>query len=98
MTATKLLVNLSEPSQVERASALEVEGVGLLRAELMVLEALDGKHPRLLMEEGRSGEFVDRMSDALTNLRRGLRAQADHLSHDRLPHQRVPRPRGWRSV
>ena len=65
-TATKLLVNLSEPSQVERAAALDVEGVGLLRAELMVLEALEGKHPRLLMEEGRSGEVVERMSEALT--------------------------------
>jgi pyruvate,water dikinase len=29
VTATKLLVNLSEPSQVERAAALPVEGVGL---------------------------------------------------------------------
>ena len=66
VTATKLLVNLSEPSQVERAAALDVEGVGLLRAELMVLEALEGKHPRLLMEEGRSGDVVDRMSEALT--------------------------------
>jgi pyruvate, water dikinase len=64
-TATKLLVNLSEPSQVERAAALDVEGVGLLRAELMVLEALDGKHPRLLIEEGRGEEFVTRMADAL---------------------------------
>ena len=66
VTATKLLVNLSEPSQVERAAALDVEGVGLLRAELMVLEALEGKHPRLLLEEGRAGEFVDRMGEALT--------------------------------
>ncbi len=65
VTATRLLVNLSEPSQLERAAALDVEGVGLLRAELMVLEALDGKHPRLLIEQGRGGEIVDRMSDAL---------------------------------
>jgi pyruvate,water dikinase len=64
-TATKLLVNLSEPSQVERAAALDVEGVGLLRAELMVLEALEGKHPRLLIEEGRGEEFVSRMAEAL---------------------------------
>ena len=40
-----LLVNLSEPSQVERAAALDVDGVGLLRAELMVLEALEGVAP-----------------------------------------------------
>jgi pyruvate,water dikinase len=66
VTATKLLVNLSEPSQVERAAALPVEGVGLLRAELMVLEALEGKHPRLLIEQGRADEIVERMSAALT--------------------------------
>ena len=52
-------MNLSEPSQVERAAALDVDGVGLLRAELMVLEALEGMHPRLLIEEGR-GERVRR--------------------------------------
>jgi pyruvate,water dikinase len=66
VTGTKLLVNLSEPSQVERAAALDVEGVGLLRAELMVIEALDGAHPRLLLEQRRGGEFVDRMAEALT--------------------------------
>ena len=66
-TGTKLLVNLSEPSQIDRAAALDVEGVGLLRAELMVVEALDGVHPRLLMEQGRSDEFVDRMAGALTS-------------------------------
>ena len=66
MTGTKLLVNLSEPSQIERAAALDVEGVGLLRAELMVIEALDGAHPRLLMQQGRSEEFVSRMADSLT--------------------------------
>jgi pyruvate,water dikinase len=66
ITATKLLVNLSEPSQVDRAARFDVEGVGLLRAELMVIEALDGKHPRLLIEEGRQGEFVERMADSLT--------------------------------
>ena len=72
VTATKLLVNLSEPSQVERAAALDVEGVGLLRAELMVLEALEGKHPRLLIEQGRSDEIVDRMADALTTFAAGF--------------------------
>ncbi len=66
VTGTKLLVNLSEPSQVERAAALSVDGVGLLRAELMVIEALAGAHPRLLLEQGRGPEFVDRMAQALT--------------------------------
>jgi pyruvate, water dikinase len=64
-TGTKILVNLSEPSQVTRAAALNVDGVGLLRAELMVIEALDGAHPRKLIEDGRSAEFIERMSEAL---------------------------------
>ncbi len=66
VTATQLLVNLSEPSQIERAAKLHVDGVGLLRAELMVIEALEGRHPRLLIEQERGNEFVERMGDALT--------------------------------
>ncbi len=66
VTGTKVLVNLSEPSQLERAAALEADGCGLLRAELMVVEALDGVHPRLLIEEGRSEQFVERMAASLT--------------------------------
>ena len=72
VTGTKLLVNLSEPSQVDRAAALDVEGVGLLRAELMVIEALEGKHPRQLIEEGRGPEFVERMGDALNRFAAGF--------------------------
>ena len=71
-TGTRLLVNLSEPSQVEQAAALEVDGVGLLRAELMVIEALEGTHPWLLIEEGRSTEFVERMADALVTFAAGF--------------------------
>ena len=72
VTGTKLLVNLSEPSQVERAAALDVEGVGLVRAELMLVEALDGTHPRKLLAEGRGEEFVRRLSDALTTFAAGF--------------------------
>jgi pyruvate,water dikinase len=71
-TATRLLVNLSEPSQVERAAALDVDGVGLLRAELMIVEALDGAHPRTLIEAGREQEFIARMADGLTRFATGF--------------------------
>jgi pyruvate, water dikinase len=63
---TKLLINLSEPSQLGRASDLDVDGVGLLRAELMVVEALDGEHPRALLERGEGERFSERMADSLT--------------------------------
>ena len=51
VTGTRLLVNLSEPSQVSVRPPLDVDGVGLLRAELMLVEALDGTHPRTLLAE-----------------------------------------------
>jgi pyruvate, water dikinase len=71
-TATQLLLNLSEPSQVEHAASLPVDGVGLLRAELMVIEALAGEHPRALVEQGRGDAFVDRMADALSTFAAGF--------------------------
>jgi pyruvate,water dikinase len=72
VTATRILVNLSEPSQVERVKELPVDGVGLLRAEMMVLEALAGDHPRTLLEEGRGEEFVSRMADGLSTFAAGF--------------------------
>ncbi|HMA26482.1 MAG: putative PEP-binding protein, partial [Solirubrobacterales bacterium] len=72
VTATALLVNLSEPSQIERAAKLDVDGVGLLRAELMVIEALEGRHPRLLIEQRKGEEFVARMGEALTKFAEGF--------------------------
>ncbi len=72
VTGTRLLVNLSEPSQVAETAPLDVDGVGLLRAELMVIEALDDTHPKLLIEEGRADEFVERMAGALNTFAAGF--------------------------
>ena len=72
VTGTQILVNLSEPSQVERVKDLPVDGVGLLRAEMMVLEALAGDHPRTLLEEGRGEEFVARMVEGLSTFAVGF--------------------------
>ncbi len=72
VTATQILVNLSEPSQVAGVKDLPVDGVGLLRAELMVLEALAGDHPRTLLEEGRGEEFVARMAEGLSTFAAGF--------------------------
>jgi pyruvate,water dikinase len=58
-------VNLSEPDRAAEVAAMDVEGVGLLRAELMMLTALGGTHPRRLLEEKREEEFVSRMVEQL---------------------------------
>ncbi len=63
--ATRVYVNLAIADRAEEVAALDVDGVGLLRGEFMVTEALDGKHPRALLAEGGQGEFVSRMSAQL---------------------------------
>jgi len=68
--ATQLYVNLAMPDQAARAAALAVDGVGLLRAEFMITEALGGKHPRRLLAEGGRQAFVDAMAAALLRITR----------------------------
>jgi pyruvate,water dikinase len=60
-----LMVNLGEPEKAREVAAHPVDGVGLLRAEFMLLSALQGVHPRRLIEQGRSDEFVARMVEQL---------------------------------
>lgn len=61
ITATKVYVNLAMPHEAERIAKEDVDGIGLLRAEFMVIDACDGVHPRQLMEEGKSHQFIDAM-------------------------------------
>jgi pyruvate,water dikinase len=65
VTATRLYVNLGEPDRAESVAGMDVDGVGLLRAEFMLLSALDRMHPRKLISEGRGNELVDRMAEKL---------------------------------
>ena len=65
VTATRLYVNLAEPDRAEEVAARDVDGVGLLRAEFMMLDALDHTHPRAFLAERSEDEFVQRMSDKL---------------------------------
>ncbi|MBW9223823.1 phosphoenolpyruvate synthase [Methanothermococcus sp. SCGC AD-155-E23] len=51
ITATEIMVNVSMPEVAERAAATGADGVGLLRAEHMILET--GVHPiKILKEKG----------------------------------------------
>ena len=61
VTATKVLVNLGEPSLAERVAQMPVDGIGLLRAEFMIIEACEGTHPRRFVEEHGDETFVERM-------------------------------------
>jgi pyruvate,water dikinase len=80
--ATRLYVNLAVADHAREVAAMPVDGVGLLRAEFMVADALGGVHPRLLMERGEAGQFVDRMSESLLRITRAF----------------MPRPVVYRSI
>jgi pyruvate,water dikinase len=58
--------------QAEAVAALPVDGVGLLRAEFMVADALGGEHPRRLLARGEGGEFVTRMAASLSRITRAF--------------------------
>ncbi len=65
--ATKLYVNVAMADQAERVAALPVDGVGLLRAEFLLTEALAGRHPRAVVANDRA-EFVARMSSSILRI------------------------------
>jgi pyruvate,water dikinase len=68
--ATRIYVNLAMADHAEAVAAMPVDGVGLLRAEFMLTEALGGVHPRqLLVSDGRA-EFLGRMASSLLRITR----------------------------
>jgi len=62
VTGTLLYVNLAMPDAAESVAARDVDGVGLLRAEFLLAEALGGRHPRDLLARGEQAGFVDAMA------------------------------------
>jgi len=66
--ATRLYVNLAIAEHAEQVAAQPVDGVGLLRAEFMIAEALGGVHPRALLARGGREEFLSRMSVSLLRI------------------------------
>ncbi|THJ37711.1 putative PEP-binding protein, partial [Candidatus Frankia alpina] len=72
VTATRLYVNLAIAERAEQVVALPVDGVGLLRAEFLLTEALGGTHPKRLLADGGRAEFVARMTSGLTRIVRAF--------------------------
>ncbi|KMO70832.1 phosphoenolpyruvate synthase [Mycolicibacterium chlorophenolicum] len=61
VTGTRVYVNLAMPESAESVAAQPVDGVGLLRAEFMLTEALGGRHPRDLIAHGEQSTLVDKL-------------------------------------
>ncbi len=62
---TQLLVNLSQPNSLERIVGLPLDGVGLLRSELMMIDALENLHPNEWLRQGLKHELVARLAQLI---------------------------------
>jgi pyruvate,water dikinase len=80
--ATRVYVNLAIAERAEEVAAMPVDGVGLLRAEFLVTDALGGLHPRELLARGGRDEFLANMSASLL----------------RITHAFAPRPVVYRTI
>lgn len=65
MISTQLLVNLSQSSLISQVQSLPVDGVGLLRSELMVLNILQGQNPHAWLLDGKKTELLERWSQEI---------------------------------
>lgn len=59
-TVTKVYVNLAETQETNKVSKLDVDGVGLLRAEFIIANI--GVHPKEFIHKKKEQVFIDRLS------------------------------------
>jgi len=63
ITATKIYVNLAEPERASQISKMNIDGVGLLRAEFMIANI--GIHPKEAIKNKVQGEFISKLENGL---------------------------------
>ncbi len=59
-TATKVYVNLAEPERAREVAKMNVDGVGLLRAEFMIANI--GIHPREAIKRKEQQKFIEKLA------------------------------------
>ncbi|MGL5192030.1 MAG: putative PEP-binding protein, partial [Chroococcales cyanobacterium] len=64
-TATELMVNLSHPKSLDRIADTYLDGVGLLRSEMMALEIFQSEDPYQWRDRHKNQEFIHRISEPL---------------------------------
>lgn len=72
VTATRIYVNLAMPDSADTVAAQSVDGVGLLRAEFMLTDALGGRHPRDLIARGEQQSLVTHMVSSVGRIARAF--------------------------
>ncbi len=62
-TATKLYVNLAQPDRAKEVSKMNVDGIGLLRAEFMIADI--GIHPKEAIKKKEQVKFINKLTKGL---------------------------------
>jgi pyruvate, water dikinase len=70
--ATRLLVNLSQYNSIEQVKNLPIDGVGLLRSELMAISLLDGQEPNTWLQEGKQTLLLKRFRERIMQFVQGF--------------------------
>ena len=65
VTATKIYMNLGEPSMIKRYKDLPFDGIGLMRTEF-IFTNLVGAHPMYLVKTGQGQLLIDKMAEGIT--------------------------------
>ena len=65
ITATKIYMNLGEPSIIGRYKNLPFDGIGLMRTEFIFTNMI-GAHPMYLVKTGQGDLLIDKMAEGIT--------------------------------
>ncbi|MCR2045219.1 phosphoenolpyruvate synthase [Anaerosalibacter massiliensis] len=65
ITATKIYMNLGEPSIIGRYKNLPFDGIGLMRTEFIFTNMV-GAHPMYLVKTGQGDLLIDKMAEGIT--------------------------------
>ncbi|WP_088892202.1 putative PEP-binding protein [Leptolyngbya ohadii] len=70
-TATRLMVSLSQTESIAQLRNLQVDGIGLLRSELLWLQSFDYRSPQEWLQQDRAG-LVDRLAQQIQQFAAGV--------------------------
>jgi len=67
VTATKIYMNLGEPTAIDKYLDLPFDGIGLMRIEFIISEWI-GYHPLYLIEIGKPDLFVNKLAEGIARV------------------------------
>ena len=69
-TATKVYINLAEPSRAKEIARRHVDGVGLFRAEFLMAQI--GVHPKKFLKDKKEDVFISKLSSGMEQIARAF--------------------------